>query len=304
MIILLTGNNSFAIRAYVNHLVDKYDEHAVSRREGLDLTVEELPELLEGTNLFASERLVIIKEAGANKQVWEALNDYASRVSEDIELVLVETAPDKRTKTYKTLSKVAKVRDFAELNEQQAREWVVEQVKSAEQIILPSDATRLVEMVGTDQWRLYHEIDKLLLLKDTTSERINEVVEATPHANVFALIDSALDGQSGRVMKQLRGMQTEAEPYKLFGLLASQVFQLALLASDKTKPSDIIAKEIGTHPYPLKKMRPLAHRLTMAEVQHIVNVVAGLDMQLKTSAGEPWLLIEQALLKIAKLRSA
>ncbi len=304
MIVLLTGENNFAIREYIERLADKYDEHAISRREGLEISVEDLPELLEGTNLFASERLVVFKETGANKQVWEALNSYIERLPEEVELVLVESAPDKRTKTYKTLSKVAKVRDFPELNEQQAREWIIEKVKSAGQIILPSDADHLVEMVGVDQWRLYHEIDKLLLLKDTTSERMNEVVEATPHANVFALIDAALNGQPEKLAKQLRGLRTGSDPYRLFGLLASQVFQLALLASDKNQPSDKIAKEIGTHPYPLKKMRPLANKLTATEVRHIVDVVSDLDAKLKSSSGEPWLLIEQALMKISNLRKS
>ena len=302
MISLITGNNSFAIREYINHLAAKYDEHAITKSDGLELAIDNLPELLEGTNLFARQRLVVIKEASANKQVWEALNDYLPRVSEDIELILVEAAPDKRTKTYKALQKLAKVRDFPDLNEQQAREWVIEKVKADDQNILPSDATHLVDRVGIDQWHLHHELDKLLLLKDTTSERINEVVEATPHANVFALIDAALAGQTERLVKQLRGLETEAEPYKLFGLLASQVFQLALLSSDKTKSPEIVAKEIGSHPYPLKKLRPLASRLTANEVRQIVIIVAELDNQLKTSFGEPWLLIERALLKISSLR--
>ncbi len=303
MINLLIGSNSFAIREYVDHLAAKYDEHAITKSDGLDLTVDSLPELLEGTNLFASQRLVVIKEASANKQVWEALNDYLPRISEDIELVLVESAPDRRTKTYKTLQKLAKVRDFSDLNEQQAREWVIDKVKAGGQVILPSDATHLVDRVGTDQWQLHHELDKLMLLKDTTSERINEVVEATPHANVFALIDAALAGQTERLSKQLWVLETESEPYKLFGLLASQVFQLALLSSDKTKSPEIVAKAIGSHPYPLKKLRPLTNQLTDNEVQQIVIIVAELDTQLKTSVGEPWLLIERALLKIASLRS-
>ena len=302
MIILLTGGNSFAIREYINQLTSKYDENAIDKRDGVDLSADNLPELLEGTSLFASQRLVILKEASANKQVWDALNDYLPRVSEDIELVLVEAMPDKRTKTYKTLQKLAKIRDFPELNEQQAREWVIEKIKASGQIILPSDATYLVDRVGIDQWRLYHEIDKLLILEDTTSERINEVVEATPHANVFALIDAALAGQTKSLVKQLKGLETESDPYKLFGLLASQVFQLALLGSDKAKAPEIIAKQIGIHPYPLKKLKPLAGRLSSREIQQIVEVVSKLDTQLKTSAAEPWLLIEQALLKIASLR--
>src|SRR5690606_1828367 len=128
-----------------------------------------------------------------------------------------------------------------------------------------------------DQWQLRHAIEKLLLLKDTSKERIDEVIEPAPQANVFALIDAALQGRKDSISQQIKILETQEDPYRLFGLLSSQVFQLAAISQTKDVSIEQMAKDLKVHPYPLKKLKPLANKLGKREVSNIVDNVAELD---------------------------
>lgn len=299
MTTLLIGPNTYAAREFLDEITKKYDSHGISRRDGGELSEDSLPELLQGASLFADERLVVIKDASSNKNLWVELAEWLGRVPEEIHLVLIELSPDKRTKTYKTLQKIAEVKELKELNEYEAAKWLVEYAKKQGKEIAQNEAIYLVDRIGTDQWQLRHELDKLLLLGDTSKQRMDDVVEAAPQANVFALIDATLQGRKGVISEQIKILETQEDPYRLFGLLSSQVFQLTVLSQEKGVSVDQIAKDLKIHPYPLKKLKPLANKLSKREVVSIVDSVAGLDVQLKTSAGEPWLLLERTLIKIA-----
>lgn len=299
MVTLVYGPNAYAARQAVDAIVAKYDASAIDRRDGADITPDDLPELLQGVSLFAAERVVVLKNAAQNKTLWEAIGEYFERIPDEIHVVLVETAPDKRTKTYKALQKKAELVSCEELNEAQAASWLVEEAKKREGRIERKDAMVLVERIGTDQWQLSHALEKLLLIGDTSAERIRNTVEATPQANVFALLDAAFQGRVAQVRELLQGCIAQEDPYKFFGLLGSQIFQLVAVASADGKTPEQIAKDIGAHPYPLKKLQQLARKLSKRELGGVVEVVAKLDDQMKSSAGEPWLLIETALLRIA-----
>ncbi|MCA9338841.1 DNA polymerase III subunit delta [Candidatus Saccharibacteria bacterium] len=299
MITLLVGTNTYAAREFLDGLSKKYDQHALSRKDGDDLAVENLPELFQGASLFADERMVILKKASSNKTVWAELAEWLDKIPEEVHLVLIESSPDKRTKTYKALQKVAEVKELNELNEFEAAKWVVDFSSKQGKAMSQSEASYLVDKIGADQWQLRHAIEKLLLLKDTSKERIDEVIEPAPQANVFALIDAALQGRKGSISEQIKILETQEDPYRLFGLLSSQVFQLAAISRAKDVSIEQMAKDLKVHPYPLKKLKPLANKLGKREVSNIVDRVAELDIQLKTSAGEPWLLLERTLIKIA-----
>lgn len=299
MITLLVGANTYAAREFLDELGEKYDQHALSRKDGNDLAVENLPELFQGASLFADERLVILKEVSSNKTVWAELFEWLDKIPEEVHLILVESSPDKRTKTYKALQKTAEVKELKELNEFEAAKWVMIFSSKQGKQMSQNEASYLVDKIGTDQWQLRHAIEKLLLLKDTSKECIDEIIEPAPQANVFTLIDAALQGKKSVISKQIKIIETQEDPYRLFGLLASQVFQLAALSQATDVSVDKTAKDLKTHPYPLKKLKPLANKLSKRETIKIVDAVAELDIQLKTSAGDPWLLLESALFKIA-----
>jgi len=302
MITLLLGENSFEITRGLHYLEAEFDGVA-EKVDGETLELKQLPDLLMGATLFAQKRLVIIKNLSENKTVWEKLPEWLDRISDDVHVVLVEQKPDRRSRTYKALQKVATVRQFPAWTDRDtavAEKWVAGEAQRQKLDLDKKSIHSLVERVGVDQWQLYYALQKLAALPEVNPSVIENIVEANPRENVFNLLDAALKGNTAKVQEMLRVLEMSEDPYRLFGLLSTQIFQLALLGvSDK--PAGDVAKDIGAHPFALSKLAPHVKKLGKSGVREVVAAMAQADTSLKTSAADPWLLIERALIKIANI---
>lgn len=302
MITVLTGDSSFDIDRALRDIAARFDG-VVERVDGTELTLKQIPDLLMGGTLFATKRLVVIKGLSENKTVWTDFSDWLTRVSDDIHLVLVEPKLDKRTKTYRDLQKVAEVTEYKAWTERdiaKAEQWVAGEAKVLDCDIDRESIRLLVQRVGPDQWELHQALQKLAVLETVTPEVIVEVIEANPTENVFDLFEAALRGNALTVKQMIATLSLSEDPYRLFGLLSGQAFQLALLAI-ADKPSTEVAKDFGVHPYALGKLSSHATRLKKSGAKKVVAAFAEADAGMKSSATDPWLLIERALIKTTQL---
>ncbi len=301
MITVLTGENSFEVNRTLQGIVRAFDGRA-EKIDGSELDLKQIPDLLMGATLFSSNRLVVIKNLSENKTVWPIFADWLPRVSDDIHLVLVESKLDKRTKTYKDLQKLATVTEFAAWTERdlpKAEQWVAGEARLLDMDIDHASIRLLVQRVGADQWLLHHALQKLAVLDQITPEVIIEVIDANPMENVFDLFESALRGDASKVKRMIATLELVEDPYRLFGLLSGQAFQLAALTVAGDKPSAAIAKDLGVHPYGLGKLATYARARNRGGVKKIVAAFAEADTAMKTTGTDPWLLVERALIKVA-----
>lgn len=298
MIRWFIGDNSFEIQQAVRAAIAGFDG-TPERIDGTTLEIKNIPDLLMGGTLFAEKRLVIIKDLSENKAVWEKLPEWIDRISDDIELILIDTKPDKRTTGYKEVKKRVTIQEFpvwGDRDQAIAENWVVDYAKSAGLSLDKKLAHHIVMRVGMDQWQLASSIEKLALLEVVTPESINETIEPNPSENVFQLFELALDGRRTDVHDMIRTLELIEDPYKLFALLSSQAFQLAAVASASS--SDNPAKDFGIHPYVAGKLSRQGSRLGARGTARILTLFAQTDADMKRSKGEPWLLIERTLLSI------
>lgn len=303
MITVLTGTAGFEVHRALERIVNEFDGEP-ERFDGASLTREQLPDILMGVTLFAPRRLVIVRRLGENKTLWPELESWLPRVHDDIHVVLIEEALDKRTKTYKALKKSATIHEFTAWTDRDrsaAATWVVNEATKQGMALSRSLAELLVDRVGLDQWRLFYAIEKLAVLDEVSAEVIREVIEARPNENVFELFDAALQGSYERVHAMIATLSLTEDPYRVFGLLASQAYQLSVLAY---RPDDIpaaeVAKAMGAHPFVVQKMSPVAARLGQRGVRRVMAILAETDQTMKSSGANPWLLIERACIHITK----
>lgn len=311
MITLLTGLNDFAIEREVKRLVADFGGEP-EKLDGADLELRQLPDLLMGLSLFSEKRLVIIRDLSINRQIWEALPEQLERMSDDIHLVLVEPATDKRLKTYKMLQKIASVKDFPLLTERdnaKAEQWVREEAErmdmKLDQPVIRALLKRCLVMPERgqpiiDQWQAYRALEKLSVLDAVTVMAVERYIDAQPVESVFDVFETALRGDTAALHQLLADIEPREDPFRIFGLLSGQVFQLAALAvSDQ--PAAETAKAIGVHPYAAGKLAAVAGRFNKQEIKQIVLAFAAADEAMKLSKAGPWVLIEQALMKVAQI---
>lgn len=303
MTITLCGENSFAIRQAVSQLVTKFSQkfgvNAIERLDGSTLTAAQLKGQVEAVTLFAPERLLLLTEASSNKELFAELGEIAATVSNGVTLVVIEGVLDKRTKTYKALKAATDFREFAVLNDAALQKWVVQEVEAGGGQITPQVARQLVERVGDDQWQLKGEIEKLLAHHKTiAAEHIELLVTPNLEVSAFALLDAAMAGHPKEATRLLRQLKVRSDPYEFFGLLVWQVQALALVAYAPSLSPPELAQQTGLKPFVVQKSQTLARRLGQARIKEMVEHLATLDMQLKSTGVEPWLLVEQAIAKI------
>jgi DNA polymerase III delta subunit len=195
---------------------------------------------------------------------------------------------------------VDEFRLWSERDTVKAEKWATDEAKLLGFSLDASSARALVARVGVDQWLLFQALQKLAVTDTVTPVVIEEIIEANPLENIFNLFDAALRGNAVKVKRMLETLELTEDPFRLFGLLAGQAFQLVALAVSE-KPEVEVAKDFGAHPFALSKLAPHAKKLGRPGAKQVIITFAEADEVMKTG-GEPWLLIERALTKIANLR--
>lgn len=302
MITVLSGDNTFEVERTLKEIEHGFEGKA-ERIDGAEVSTGQLPDLFMGTTLFASKRLVIVRGLSLNKKMWTELPEWLPRIADDVHVILVEPKLDKRTKTYKILQKESRIQEFllwGERDTAKAEQWVAGEATRQGFALDKKSAHHIVTRIGVDQWLLYQALVKLAVLEKVNEEVIDRVIEATPQENVFLLFETALKGDVSGVAHRVAGLSATEDPFRLFGLLGGQAFQLAaLVLADKS--SSEIARDIGVHPFALSKLAPYAKRMGRGGVRQVTEYFAEADKGIKTSAVDPWLLIERALVKVARI---
>lgn len=301
VVITLTGENAYAIHqaqtGLVADFIATHGPHGVERVNGETFDPRNLHSLLQGASLFTPERLVILKDAAKNKPLWDALSDIEQSGAT---LVIVEPIIDRRSKTYKALKAKTDFRELVVPDDTKLITWIGQQVKALGGQVTPADARVLLERVGRDQWKLANYIETLVSFSpQVTNDSIRTLVEPTPQGNAFALLDAALSGNVLHVANLVDQLRTQEDPYKLFGLVASQVHTLAVVAVAGQRGPDQVAKEAGLHPFVVRKTGGVAKRLGKSRIVQIAADVARCDEQLKSTGAYPWDLLKLCLQKIA-----
>lgn len=297
MIYLVFGDNTFEIDQQVKKLITDFDGE-VEKVDGDDISAEQLPDLLAGVTLFSASRMVIMKNVSHNKTVWVALGEWLEK-GVDNDVVLVESKLDKRTRTYKWLDKNAEKYNFNELRSFEAEKWLAGEAKKR-QLDMPLDVVRyMVGYVGVDQWRLSGELDKLLLSgRSISKDLIDEIVEPTPQATSFELVDAAFRGKSELMNSIFETVSRQEDPYMFFGLISSQVHAIALMKNAGGRSVYVVAKEAGANAYVLEKVEGLAATMSSRQIKSMVSRLAELDANIKSRGVDPWIQIRSFLVSL------
>ena len=286
---------------------ERHGIEAVTRLDASETDPSNLIAEIVNINMFAPQRLIVVRGLENAKTAWEKIGENLHRVPDETSLVIAATKPDKRTKTYKELLEKAETREFPILKPAELKKWLSDEVRAVK---LKIDSAAIDELIiitsgeSDQQARLAAEIAKFQVLGHPVDvELVRQVVESNLATNTFEILGFAVAGQRQKVATELKNLRESGEDAnKFFGLLASQVFALAaaVFAGSNTD----VARELKIHPFQLSKARDLARKLDDSaeqkrRVKKISRVLADTDAKMKLSrSDEAWVLIETTLAKI------
>lgn len=291
MILFWYGENQFAITQQLAGLKQKYIEKTGSEGDlhNLNMNDHEVSELLNALRvvpMFVTSRLVVVRDLSAKKPDQKVIDEIIKSTPESTNLVLIESNPDKRSVFFKSFSKQPGAKEFKNLGRPQLLAWVQNEAKKVDGSISSADASYLLDLCGSDQWRLHNELQKLLAFSPKIIKKtIDELVVPSVEYSSFALVDSLVKKDLPRTLKLYDQLVTQGEADQM--ILGAVMYQyrvfLAILAGGDA------AKSLSISSYALQKSQKTAQDLGVDGLKQAYNLLAKADLAIKTgqlSSGE------------------
>lgn len=285
---VVTGSNDFARGQALKALRDEFVvAHGDFGLEIIDAAETDFGRLLESVSslpFLAARRMIVLSNIGQNKSITDNPEALLEAVADTTDLLIDERKFDRRLNLYKLLKKRADLREFNELDERALARWLNEEATKRGGKLSLTDASYLVDRIGTDQLGLSNELDKLLLYDEhVTKQTIDALTEPLPRSSVFDLLDAAFRGDKHRTLELYQDQRRQqVEPQAIMGMIAWQLHILAVVKFNEKESPDTLAKEAKLNPFVVRKTLGLTRNLSQQQVKDLVQRALKLDVRLKS----------------------
>jgi DNA polymerase III subunit delta len=212
---------------------------------------------------------------------------------------------DKRKKATKSLLDRCAVVDFSPLQDAEAKTWVKTRLKELKTAADDQVINEIVRLVGTDVQTLFMELDKLASgAADTGSITLPLVQELIGRSRELAnwdLTDQLLAGNRKKALETLhRLLEDDTEPLMLLGLIGSNYRKLALGKQVLMhKGESQVFKYVYVQPFKQRDYLNTLRRADAAKLAHAIQLIADVDLAIKTSQATPRLQMEILVCELA-----
>lgn len=307
MILFFYGANSFAARAKLGQLKEQYiakngNDFGLDQLDGEHIKLQDLVQQLQAVPFLATSRLIIIENLGKNKTVAEDILERLDDVPESTIVVLYDPDVDKRSKYFKTLSKLPRAAEFKPLAPPQLSRWIEDQVVNLGSKIERQAVQELINRCGDDQWRLQGEITKLATHSDIiTQTDVEELVEVSEEQNIFAFLDSVMAGDLRSSLAGLERLQAmgQNEMY-ILTMLLWQLRQVLLAKLSGLTNSNELAKKASLSPYAAGKAIALARKVDEEVLKDMYTACVDCEYGIKTGKATPEELLEGLVIRLCQ----
>lgn len=306
---LIEGPNEFlaqrARESVVAQVREELGEVTVTDMAAGEVTDSELLEVLS-PSLFGDGRVVVLHHAEtAAKSAAELIVQAAVDPGPGIYLVVEHSGGGRNKAVATKLEKIAQVWPAQDVKRNQLLSWVNEEFQRHGTRVSPDVVHALLEGVGSDLRELATAISQLVADAEgeVTARLVKTYYSGVAEVSSFDIADWAVAGQGSRAVAAVRrALQLGASPVALAAALSNKVGMIARLYGTRGRVDEsALAREIGAHPFVIKKTIPVARRWSADAVSRAVIAMADLDAEVKGQGGDPAYAVEAAVQKIARL---
>jgi DNA polymerase-3 subunit delta len=271
----------------------KHGEYNLSVIDGLKQSANSIISECETMPFLGEKRLVIIENLPPSmgskiddKKVASLLR-FLEDIPETSVIVFVNPKPDKRTKLYKKLLKIAEVDNFKLIQKDVLTKWVLQEIKQRGGKILPTATQHLIEKTGNNLWALHNEIDKLIAYageKSISENDIDHLVTPVYDVNVFKLTDYIGSKKTKLAIDMLdKLMESGNSSIQIFNMIIRQFRIFLQIEEMQNKPSAEIATSLKLHPFVVQNSLKQVRSFKKSELVKAYKELLEIDKKLKTS---------------------
>jgi DNA polymerase III subunit delta len=316
MFFLIHGDNEFEISERVADFKQKIGDDSmrdlnITVLDGRKTTLSEVQHAANSIPFLADKRLVVVEglltrlasrkpkdgsddaPSGAAKDFLNGLVDYAPRLPDTTRLVFVDFQPLNAKHPLIKLAEQQKGKTNIACPQPGVGElprWITDRAKKHGGSIEFATAQRLAALIGGDLRRLDSEINKLITYVNAqraiTEKDVNLLVSDASTSSVFDLVDALGKRDGKRAVHELHHLLDQGEnPLGLLAMIVRQ-YRLLILVKEmqgRNLSPDVMAKELGQHPFAIKKINEQArHYRDIQQLEAIYRRLLEIETEIKT----------------------
>ncbi|HEY8226361.1 MAG TPA: DNA polymerase III subunit delta [Pyrinomonadaceae bacterium] len=257
--------------------------------------------------MMSDRRVVKIRDFGRLREAQEEiLIAYLGNPAPSSVVIFIADELDKRKKATKSLLDKCTVVEFAPLKDSEAKSWVKTRLNELKTTADDRVINEIVRLVGTDVQTLFMEIDKLASAAagtgHITPRLVEELIGRSRELANWELTDHMLAGNRQKALESLhRLLEDEVEPLMLLGLIGSNYRKLALAKQLFMQKGEAeVFRYISMPPFRRDSYLHTLRRTDAEKLAQGIQLIANVDLAIKTSQATPRLQMELLVCELAK----
>ncbi len=292
MIYLFTGNNRYLIQKewlkWKKAFSEKFSAENIIHISSLESASKDvLSEAFFARSLFSEKRMVIIdgfpysseRQFSWASDVESFILESLPKAGEEIIIVFLSENPDKRKAWYKSLSKLAEVKEFSLANDEDVSAYLRNKYKNC---IDANALSKVNYLKGWDLHKCISEIDKLLINHEHISlGLVNENIIAEYEQSIFVFIDTLLSKNKKNIFIDLENLFHFSDVYAVYqSILANiRIFLYIEYLKSQRKSSKEIADilKLWNRQFLINK----SHNTKITDLKNLYENLLGFDKNMK-----------------------
>lgn len=260
-------------------------------------------------SLFGGNKIVLVRDLDEGRE--DLIGDVVSVVQaglSDATLIVLHKGGVRGKKALDALKKAgARVIDAPAIKSDRDKSaFVTNEFRAAGRKVAPDAVRALLEAVGKDLRELASACKQLV--EDTEGLVTVDVVEkyhgGKVEASGFRVADAAIGGNLPDALRLARhALASGLDPVPIVAVLASQLRQIARVATAGQGSSAGVAKQLGMAPWQVDRARRDARGWDGERLGRAIQAVAAADFDVKGGGRDPVYALERALMTITAERN-
>ena len=297
-----------AVKRLVAALTDRFGEPPLKVvREAQEVELAEFLAEARAATLWGPGQLLVLRRVDHYPAAeLKAVNDYLDHPAPRSWIVLLgeglKVKDLAKNPVWSRLQREEAALGFFRLKEGELYQWLTQEAQSQGKTLTPPAALRLVEIAGDNLSELSQELEKLVLFagaeRTLTPALVAQLTSHSRTYNIFALVDALGSPGAHKRLAALDHLLDLGEPPpKILGMLARQL-RLLIRLQEATGDAPEVARSLNLPQGVVKRLGQQAGRFSAGALRSHLKLLHQTDLHLKTSIGNPRLLLEWALLKM------
>ncbi len=310
---LLYGEQDYLRLHYKNALksaiVREGDNFNYSYFEGKGIDANAVFDTILTVPFMAEKRLVIVENSGwfggrqsksgkdeeaagsedDSKDNGDIVLKIINSVPEETVLVFVESAVDKRKKSFQAVTKAGVSEEYSHRTDEQLMGWLAGIAKASGKNITASTANYILDECGRDMITLKNEMDKLTAYtydRDViTVKDVDAVCSREVNEKIFDMIDAmAANNQKAALKVYFDLLILRESPFFILSLLSKQFRQMLAIKDGLNRNESLndIKYRLSLKDYPANKMSGQVRRMTYSGIKARVEACAKTETDIKS----------------------